>query len=145
MDFICVFVNQKTYELFYYLTGNIKAYAYFSRQEKLKEMEADASVFDDSYKDHSVNRDRFKVSLNQKDRIIICSPGILDCQNPYGESFPQARLEQIIVENRDKNIHQLRHQVFFHLEKFSQGRPFSKDQSFLVFEVKNNILKLATP
>jgi sigma-B regulation protein RsbU (phosphoserine phosphatase) len=85
------------------------------------------------------------VNLESKDRLIIASKGIFGAKNPSGESFGIKRMEDAIFDKKDSNVHDLRNDILFQLEQFTGKNEPDRDQTLLVLEVKDRVIKLARP
>lgn len=73
----------------------------------------------------------------------MASPGIVECTNLEGEAFGKERLVNVIFNAPKSGVHDLRNEVFMALKKFSGGAEVKRDQSLVVAEVKNRVIKLA--
>lgn len=81
--------------------------------------------------------------LNAKDRLIFCTPGVLEAQNPEGEEFGLDRVSKAVVAKIKGSVHDVRNEVLYQLEKFTGQANFSRDLTVLVIEVKDRVIKLA--
>ena len=85
------------------------------------------------------------VALNPRDRLIFCSIGILQAKNPKGEPFGLERLYQVILSKPGADVHDLRNEILFQVDKFTQqAKPIRRDQTMVVMEIKDRVIKLAT-
>ena len=82
------------------------------------------------------------ISLNGRDRLVLCSPGVLNCQAPGGGNYSLSSLKDSLKTESASTVHEVRNRILYELESFSQGHPSERDQSVLVMEVKSRILKL---
>ncbi|MDV7400207.1 hypothetical protein RZS08_52825, partial [Arthrospira platensis SPKY1] len=64
-------------------------------------------------------------------------------KNLDGEEFGSERLFESILNAPKQGVHDLRNEVFINLKKFSGGIEIPRDQSLVVAEVKNRVIKLA--
>jgi sigma-B regulation protein RsbU (phosphoserine phosphatase) len=92
--------------------------------------------FQGEFKNHSLN-------LNPRDRLILCSEGVLKVTNPKGEAFGEERLFRSVLAAPRQGVHELRNEVLYQVEKFMQGQPLPQDLTVIVTEVKDRVIKLA--
>ncbi|MDE0519035.1 MAG: SpoIIE family protein phosphatase [Bdellovibrionales bacterium] len=135
------FIDQKTYQMSYCLVGDIVALVQYAESGEIKAMSASAGSLE---KKEIGNLKTDKISLNGKDRLILCSPGVLHCQSPDGGFYSLSALKKTLQNKNLSSVHEVRNKILYDLESFAQGRPSEKDQSVLLMEVKSRILKLAT-
>ncbi len=134
-------VDKKRYELQYVILGDIFAVYHSRTQNKVKYLGQDYSAF---AKNNVEEIKSEKLSLNEKDRIIICSTGCLESTDLNGESYGVDRLLHSIRETNDlSTVHDVRNHIQFMLEEFSSGQELPRDQTILVSEVKDRMIKLA--
>ncbi|MEZ4872944.1 MAG: SpoIIE family protein phosphatase [Bdellovibrionales bacterium] len=81
--------------------------------------------------------------LNSRDRLIVCSPGIVRAMNLEDELFGQHRVMQALRNSTSKSVHEMRNELLFQLEQFTGGIEAKRDRSIIVAEVKERVLKLA--
>ncbi len=82
-------------------------------------------------------------SLNPRDRLILCTQGVVKAQNPKGDSFGEDRLYKAVLSAPKTGVHELRNEILFQVEKFSQGKDYPQDLTVIVAEVKDRVIKLA--
>lgn len=89
------------------------------------------------------------VSLNPKDRLVLCTRGVLEAKNPEGEDFGLERLLKSLREVTGgeslAGVHELRNHILYSVQQFQQGQELSRDLTVLVLEVKDRVIKLAKP
>jgi sigma-B regulation protein RsbU (phosphoserine phosphatase) len=81
--------------------------------------------------------------LNSKDRLVLCSDGLLKAQNSQSESFGLERLTQAILKAPRSGVHELRNEILYQIEKFTENSEAPEDITLIVSEVKDRVLKLA--
>ncbi len=84
-----------------------------------------------------------KVALNPKDRVVLCSRGIVEALNRAGDAFGLERLIQVLATGPVTGVHELRNHILYEVERFTAGREIPRDQTVLVMEVKDRVIKLA--
>ena len=156
-------INQKTYQLVYALTGDIVALLYCAESRKIKQLNPRASStvgfvqgtafetvppykVDKKQENHATGLDRVsnKISLNGRDKLIVLSPGVFQTRSLKGQHYALSKIKKILKEKKDADVHEIRNQIFYDLKAFAKGQPSKNDQSVLVMEVKQRILKLTT-
>ncbi len=124
-------VNQKTYNLSYCFFGKMSVFIHSA--SNTRELHPTMqSVY--NVKSHVV-------SLNSKDRLVVCSPGILNAQSPSGQRYSLLSLKQLIQKGANYSVHELRNNILYELDHFCQGHPRQRDQTVLVMSIKDRILK----
>ncbi len=139
IDLFYARVDQKTYEMSYCLVGDITVLVWQSESGEIQTIKPCMKSVDFNQKAQPQSGSVF---LNGKDRLVICSPGILQAKSPAGESYSLASLKNLLKTEAESGVHELRNFILYELKSFCQGRPSQRDQSVLVMEVKNRILKL---
>lgn len=84
-----------------------------------------------------------KIYLNPRDRLILCSRGIYDALNASGESLGVGRLTRAVAEGPRAGVHELRNHILYELKKFQGQTAPLRDQTILILEVKERLIKLA--
>lgn len=134
IDLFYAVVDQRSYQMRYCLIGNVAVFIQRAGHKKpVQEIAADSNRMPSASN---------SISLNSKDRLILCSPGVLDCVDPSGQRFTTSYLKEIIDTESNSSVHELRNRILYELDKFCQGRPQNRDQSVLVMSVKHIALKL---
>jgi sigma-B regulation protein RsbU (phosphoserine phosphatase) len=83
------------------------------------------------------------LSLNPKDRLILCTQGMLEVTNLKGEVYGIERLVQSILKGPRQGVHELRNHVVYSVQKYGSGQDLQRDLTLVVLEVKERIIKLA--
>ena len=63
--------------------------------------------------------------------------------NPKGEIFGDDRLYKTILAAPRLGVHDMRNEILFQLERFTQNRDLPQDVTVVVCEVKDRVIKLA--
>lgn len=139
IDLFYAIMNRKTFKLSYCSVGNITSFLFSHATKKLTELPPLAPIFDLDSVSSISNK---KISFNPKDQLIICSPGVLSTVNKKGEAFGKKRLIEAIHSVDGSGAHYLKNHIM-HLVKFhSKSKTVSRDQSIIVMEIEDKILKL---
>ena len=135
-------INRRTYEFEYSLAGNVYAFHFQAEENTLKALD---SLTTSLHKGSDLKQIQSqKVKLNSKDRVIICSRGVVSASNLDGQAFGVDRLIKILLAAPKSGVHDLRNEILFQLGQFTGGKQLDYDQSVIIMEVKDRVLKLAT-
>ena len=130
-------VNQKTYQMFYSLIGDISALVQSAESGQIRSLKKSALSLEQQGKS-------YKIPLNGRDRLILLSAGVWHTRSPEGKSYALSQLKKILKEEQASSVHDLRNRIFYELKTFAKNQDSRSDQSVLVMEVQSRILKLAT-
>ena len=85
------------------------------------------------------------VSLDSGDRLILVSEGLSHCKSPGGEEFGWPRVMDSIQRIARGTAHDIRNEILFQAQKFAGLESPVRDQTVVVMEVKDRVIKLANP
>ncbi len=137
-------VDRRANELIYLSCGDIYASIWNQEEKKLIEITPSLAPIDKNYlSNNKIQVKNLKLELNPQDRLIVCSKGIYRSQNLNQNEFGTKNLNELIFKNHDQNIHDLRNEILFQAEQFRQKQEPVFDQSVLVMDVKDRVIKLA--
>lgn len=133
-------VDKRNYELSYCHVGNHQVYLQVMGADTLENLEACSGVVSKASKQplHSL-----KVALNPRDRLVLCTEGIWRAQNTEGQAWGGENLRDSIREAPRSGVHELRNEILFRVQKFTGQAEPEKDQTVIVTEVKDRVIKLA--
>ncbi len=135
-------VDRKSFELSYSMAGDVRALLFVNQNKELRSLRQDQPSFS---KQSNFNYQKSTVSLNPRDRLILCSYGVVESVNPKGEKFGVERLYDVILSSSKLGAHELRNDILYNVEKFRQAEVQKKDITIIVAEVKDHVIKLAKP
>lgn len=133
-------VDRRGFDLTYSCAGRVKALLFSYGANKLQRLETITEPFQQNFKGELKSG---TVGLNPRDRLIICTEGVLKAANPKGELFGEERLYKAVLGAPKAGVHELRNEIFYQLETFCQGRELPQDVTVVVAEVKDRVIKLA--
>lgn len=133
-------IDRRTFEMQYCQVGNNIVLIVDGETGKMRVLKNDAPPITRNYKQELTCQ---SIVLNPCDRLIIVSEGVVKTLNPTGESFGLDRLSQAVLSAPKTGVHELRNEILYQLEKFSESEDFPEDLTVVVTEVKERILKLA--
>jgi sigma-B regulation protein RsbU (phosphoserine phosphatase) len=133
-------IDRRNFEMTYSKVGNILALMQNFSTGQLSLMDQGQPPMT---KDYEESIQTAKVTLNPRDRLIFCTSGLLKVQSQKGEYFGQERLFKAILESPKRGVHELRTEILYQVERFSQGAEIERDITVIVSEVKDRVIKLA--
>jgi sigma-B regulation protein RsbU (phosphoserine phosphatase) len=133
-------IDRRSFELTYSGAGRVIGLLFGFGTGKLQRLEWQPQPFQQGFK---AELKASTLSLGPRDRMILCSEGVIRAQNPKGEAFGEERLYKAILAAPRLGVHDLRNEIFYQLEKFTQGRDLPQDVTVVVTEVKDRVIKLA--
>ena len=139
IDIFYSVLNQKKYSLSYFSVGNIYAFIYSFNNKEINELKSSTSYFN---KDEIEQASSHKVTLQPRDHFILCSPGIVHGTQEKKESLGVQKLKEIICNSSEAGAHSLRNHILYQVKKFYGNKEIYRDQSVLVMEVRDKILRL---
>lgn len=81
--------------------------------------------------------------LNPRDRLVLCTRGVIEARNSDGESYGMERVTRSFLSGPKRGVHELRNHILFEVQKFTGGTEPGRDQTLVVLEVKDKVIKLA--
>lgn len=133
-------VDRRSYELTYCRLGEVAALHQSFSNGEIKLLEGTGSFIEPGFSTPVIAK---QCALNPRDRLILCSRGILEAKSLEGEPFGLARLSRSVVEASRQGVHELRNQVLFDVQKFAGYQEPPRDVTLVVVEVKDKVIKLA--
>ena len=140
VDIFYAVMNRKTYKLSYCLVGRVYGFIYLSSTKELVELKSSAGEFNTLSAEKFISR---KKAFNPRDRLIICSPGLIEAVDKTGAVFGVERFKKVVLESTSPGVRLIRNNILYAVQSFTKGQKQSRDQSLIVMEIKNRILKLA--
>ena len=146
IDHLSIFygiVDRRANELHYVSYGDIYASHWQQDEKALSILAAQGPSIDKKWLAGSDTIKQNTISLNPQDRLIVCSKGVYKSQNHMGEDFAHKNIDKIIYSYADQSIHELRNEILFQAEHHRQKQDALSDQSILIMDVKDRVIKLA--
>lgn len=135
-------LDRRNFELSYSRLGTIVALHQSFPSGTLQVLETSGGAIAKGAK--TVPKAKF-LSLNPRDRLIFCTPGIIEAKSLAGEEFGQERLLRTIAAAPKQGAHELRNHILFEVQTFSGGQEPMADRTVVIAEVKDRVIKLAKP
>lgn len=133
-------VDRRSFELSYCSVGDVSALIQVSGQEALQRLSPLAPALS-SQGLHELQTQ--KVSLNPRDRLILATQGLSQALSPEGKTWGETGLQEAIRSAPRQGVHELRNEILLRCETFSKKSEPDRDQTLVVLEVKDKVIKLA--
>ena len=141
VDLFYSLFDRRKYEFSFVKAGDIIALRYDYEESKLELLKTTS----DSIKAHYTPKySSEKFTLNPRDRLIICTKGVIQEKNEDGEYYGQERLFETVLGSISKGTHELRNEILFQIQQFTGGLDPARDLSVIVADVKDRVIRLAT-
>ena len=133
-------VDRRSFDLRYSAAGQATAILLSYGSNKAQRLVQQSVPLDASFKGGLTSQ---TIALNPRDRVVICSEGVLRAKNALGEMFGEERLYKAILGAPGPGVHELRNEIFYQVEKFADGVDLPQDLTAIAIEVKDRVIKLA--
>jgi sigma-B regulation protein RsbU (phosphoserine phosphatase) len=130
-------VDRRTFELEYSAAGGHILLHWQHHAQKLVRLPSESQTLPGLS-----TAERKTVTLGPRDRLFFATPGCVRAQNSDGEVFGDERLYRCVLESLRGTVHEARNEIFYQLQRFQQGQPVKHDQTVLVLEVKDRVIRL---
>jgi len=133
-------VDRRSYDVDFASAGDIKAYLLVQGKDALTELKATGPAL---RKDVQLSLQKGTFSMSAKDRLVVASEGVTKAVNSQGVAWGSWGLEEAMGRAPKTGVHELRNEILLANERFSGKEDPLKDQTVLVLEVKDRVIKLA--
>ncbi len=133
-------VDRKTLDLHYCSAGMISVYRQEAGQEAIDFLEPVTAELTTGFKSQFSTR---TVSLHPGDRLVICTPGLLSPGQTRENAWGAENLIDAWRSASKKGVHELRNEILYKQQLFYHSQDPVRDQSLIVMEVQDRIIKLA--
>lgn len=133
-------VDRRDLSFKYCSIGGIAIFYQKAGQDSISRLENMGPILDSKF---SQDPGLAQVSLNSKDRMVICSDGVLAAANAAGQPWGEKGVVEAMRSAPRQGVHELRNEILFQCEQFSGRKDPERDQTVVVIEVKDRVLKLA--
>lgn len=133
-------VDRRSFELSYCSVGEIFAVHQVAGQDHLAPLPPQGPLLTKSFNTELQSR---TISLNAKDRLILCTPGLAQSASPGGDPWGEASLREAVRSAPRQGVHETRNEILYRNESFTGQSEPDRDQTVLVLEVKDKVIKLA--
>ena len=129
--FYCV-IDRRDYSLQFCSAGKINGY-YLAPQKPLQILKSTNSAFDQQFNE---KLSMAGVELEAKSKVCIITEGL-------SEVLGSELIAKIINENAKNSVHDLRNELLFQAQRKANSEEPLRDQTVVVIEVKDRMIKLA--
>ncbi len=133
-------VDRRSYELQYCSVGNIDGFCQAYGQETLQELLPTAPALSKEFNTEPQSR---VIQLNPRDRLVFATEGLKNSQNTLGVNWGGHGISEAIGRAPKQGVHELRNEILFSNEKYTGRLEPIRDQTLIVTEVKDRVIKLA--
>ena len=81
--------------------------------------------------------------LNPRDRLVLCTRGVIEARDAKGESYGMERVTRSFLSGPKRGVHELRNHILYEFNQLAEWAESIRDQTVVVLEVKDNVIKLA--
>jgi sigma-B regulation protein RsbU (phosphoserine phosphatase) len=132
-------VDRRNYELKYSCVGAIAGLLQVQGQDQVSWLEPSSGPLRKDYDEKPLTH---SIPLGPRDRLILCTEGVWNARNSE-HTFGKERLLKTVHRAPRSGVHDLRNEILYQVEQFTgQSEPL-RDQTVLVTEVKDRVIKLA--
>ncbi len=83
------------------------------------------------------------ISMEPQDRLLFSTPGLVTAANEKNEPWGVERMIEAWKSSSKKSVHEIRNEILFQQQNFLKGNLPERDQSLIIVEVQEKIIKLA--
>jgi sigma-B regulation protein RsbU (phosphoserine phosphatase) len=139
-DMFYALVDRRNFEMRFVRSGNLIALHQNFSTGEVQSLDSELPPLGlDFTAPHASN----SVSLNPRDRLVLCTRGVIEARNQAGETYGMERVTRSFLRGPKRGVHELRNHILYEVQKFSQGIEPVRDQTLVVCEVKDKVIKLA--
>lgn len=133
-------VDRRSYELQYCSVGSIDGFMQPYGQESLVELLPTGPALGREFNTEPQSR---VIQLNPRDRLVIATEGVKMSQNSLGVNWGGHGISEAISRAPKHGVHELRNEILLANEKYTGRTEPVRDQTLIVTEVKDRVIKLA--
>lgn len=133
-------VDRRSFELEYSSIGNINGFLQIYGQEHIQRLNSCGPSLNKEFKS---DPETTRIQLNPRDRIILATDGLCDSLDTQGHAWGAAGLESAIRSAPKLGVHELRNEILFANERYAEKSEPVRDQTVIIAEVKDRVIKLA--
>jgi len=135
-------IDRRGYELSYSSNGSLVAFLLPGGAEMPTKLLPVSPAFRKGFAEKPLAQ---TVSLGPKDRLVLCSEGVFSAAHASGEVFGMDRVMDSVRRCAKGPVHEIRNEILFQVESFVGSAEPVRDETVIVLEVKDKVIKLAKP
>jgi sigma-B regulation protein RsbU (phosphoserine phosphatase) len=123
-------IDRRSFELKYSSAGSILGILQTQGSDKLQRLEPSSGPLIKGYKQKPLSH---QVQLGPRDRLVLCTSGVGDWEG----------ISQSVTKAARQGAHELRNEILFQTEQRTGKSEPLRDQTVIVTEIKDRVIKLA--
>ena len=139
-DVFYALVDRRSYEMRFVRAGKVIVLHQNAVNGQVQTLDAEVGPLNSGFVSPAQSE---ALSLGPRDRLVICSRGLSEARNAKNESYGMERVTRSLLSGPKRGVHELRNHILYEVHKFAQGTEPIRDQTLLVLEVKDKVIKLA--
>ncbi|MEO0335304.1 MAG: SpoIIE family protein phosphatase, partial [Pseudomonadota bacterium] len=139
-DIFYGFIDRRSYTLSYSVLGEVSVFLKEGKTDQIKPLVSTTGPLRKSF-DETIETQTVK--LNPSDMLVAVTQGITGAEDQKGESFGRERLVEAIMARGHSGVHEVRNHIFHRVNQFASGQEVTRDQTVIVLEVKDKVIRLA--
>lgn len=132
-------VDRRSYELSYCSVGNVLGMLQ-PHDGKAALLEASTGPLRKDFDQQPLSQ---TLQLGARDRLILCSEGVWDAKNAEAQSIGKENILKAVLRAPRSGVHEVRNEILYQVEKQTEQKEPQRDQTVVVTEVKDRVIKLA--
>lgn len=133
-------IDRRDFVLHYSSVGNVMGFLQVHGEGSSAQLQASTGPLKKNYSENPLTQ---SLPLGPRDRLILCTEGVYEAKNKSNESFGKDRLSKLLLRAPRSGVHDVRNEILFQVEKFTENSEAQRDQTVVVTEVKDRVIKLA--
>ncbi len=139
-DLFYALIDRRTFDMRYVKAGNLVTLHHSFLNQEVKSIDSSLGPLTKGF-EPPVQSD--SISLNPRDRVVLCTRGVIEARNSEGENYGLERVTRSFLSGPKKGVHELRNHILYEVQKFTGLSEPARDQTVVVIEVKDKVIKLA--
>lgn len=139
-DIFYSLMDRRNYELRFVKAGNLVVLHQNFTTGEVQSLDSELGPLNQEFK---APTESGALLLNPRDRMVICTRGLVEATNSQGEAYGMARVTRSFLNGPKRGVHELRNHILYEVTKFSGTTEPARDQTVVVLEVKDKVIKLA--
>jgi len=139
-DMFYALIDRRNFEMRYVRAGSLIALHQNFSTGEVQSLDSGLGPVEPEFQAPAASGSLF---LNPRDRLVLCTRGVIEARNPEGEAYGMERVTRSFLSGPKRGVHELRNHILYEVQKFGQGSEPIRDQTLVVLEVKDKVIKLA--
>lgn len=139
-DIFYSLIDRRSYEMRFVRAGTVVALYQNSTTGEVQILDSSLGSLGAGFKAPHQSQ---SVYLNPRDRIVLCTRGLVEARNQKDEAYGVERVTRSFLSGPKRGVHELRNHILYEVQKFTQSTEPARDQTLVVLEVKDKVIKLA--